>query len=92
MEYEEYIRQGLEGGAPLKIIMSGSVENTDDGNTGVVGVVYATENKALAKLKLQELKEAHPENYYMVYSVPLDMDLTTLGHYPSIEISREDLE
>ena len=60
--------------------------------TGVVSVVFATEEKALARQKLQELSEKNPENYYMVYSVPLDMDLTTLPHYPSIEITREDLQ
>lgn len=58
----------------------------------MVSVVFATEEKALARQKLQELSEKNPENYYMVYSVPLDMDLTTLPHYPSIEITREDLQ
>ena len=28
----------------------------------------------------------------MVYSVPLDTDLMELSHYPSIEITREDLQ
>ena len=30
-------------------------------------------------------------NYYMVYSVPLNVDLTELSHYPSIAISKDDL-
>ena len=55
-------------------------------------MVFATEEKELAREKLQELLEKSPENYYMVYSVPLDTDLTELSHYPSIEITREDLQ
>ena len=31
------------------------------------------------------------EHYYMVYSVPLNVDLTELSHYPSIAISKDDL-
>lgn len=58
---------------------------------GVVSVVYATEDKNQAEKKLKELTERNPEHYYMVYSVPLDTDLLTLEHYPSIEITKEDL-
>lgn len=50
---------------------------------------------ALLKLILcGEVEEAekYPEKFYMVYSVPLNVDLTTLSHYPSIEISQEDLQ
>lgn len=54
--------------------------------------MYVTEKKELAEQKIRELAEAHSERYYMVYSVPLDVDLTELSHYPSIAISREDLE
>jgi len=28
----------------------------------------------------------------MVYSVPLNVDLTELSHYPSIAISKDDLQ
>ena len=58
MNYEDYIEQGLNGEAPLKLIMRGSIQNS--GNE-------------------------------KVYSVPLDVDLTTLSHYPSIAISGDDL-
>lgn len=92
MDYVGYIRQGLEGEAPLKLILCGNVQGTDNDKVGVVSVVYATEDKALAQRKIRELAEANPDNYYMVYSVPLNVDLTALGHYPSIEISKSDLE
>ena len=38
------------------------------------------------------LKLINPNNYYMVYSVPLNVDLTELTHYPSIAITKDDLE
>ena len=91
MDYQDYVKMGLEGEEKLKLILCGSVEEGEGGKTGVVSVVFATEDKALAEKKLQEFAEENPENYYMVYSVPLDKDLSTLSHYPSIEITREDL-
>ena len=90
--YEEYIQQGLGGEAPLKVILCGNVEEAEKDKIGVVSVVYATEKKEWAEQKIRELTKAHPERYYMVYSVPLDVDLTELSHYPSIAISRENLE
>ena len=92
MDYQDYVKMGLEGEGKLKLILCVIVEEEKGEKTGVVSVVFATEEKALARQKLQELSEKNPENYYMVYSVPLDMDLTTLPHYPSIEITREDLQ
>ena len=93
MNYEEYIEQGLNGEATLKLILCGGVETSNEGKLGVVSVVYATEDKESARKKLQELTGNNPEkNYYMVYSVPLDTDLTKLSHYPSIAIAKEDLE
>lgn len=94
MEYEEYIRLGLSGDAPLKLILCGSVQNARDSNikAGVVSVVFATNDRALAEEKIRELTAANPNSYYMVYSVPLDTDLTKLPHYPSIEIAKSDLQ
>ena len=57
-----------------------------------MSVVYATTDAAVAKQKIHELAAANPDSYYMVYSVPLDVNLTELTHYPSIAISREDLQ
>ena len=92
MEYKEYIEQGLNGEAPLKLILCGNVESTENDKVGVVSVVFATNDKTLAEQKMHELTAANPDNYYMVYSVPLNVDLTELTHYPSIAITKDDLE
>ena len=92
MEYEKDIEQGLNGEAPLKLILCGNVESTKNDKVGVVSVVFATNDKNLAEQKIHELIAANPNNYYMVYSVPLNVDLTELTHYPSIAITKEDLE
>ena len=92
MEYEKYIEQGLNGEAPLKLILCGNVESTKNDKVGVVSVVFATNDKNLAEQKIHELTAANPNNYYMVYSVPLNVDLTELTHYPSIAITKDDLE
>ena len=92
MEYEEYIKQGLNGEAPLKIILCGNIQCAENDKIGVVSVVYATNDKALAKQKMNELIAVNPNNYYKVYSVPLNVDLTELSHYPSIAISKDDLK
>ena len=45
MEYKEYIEQGLNGEAPLKLILCGNVESTENDKVGVVSVVFATNDK-----------------------------------------------
>ena len=92
MEYEEYIKQGLNGEAPLKIILCGNIQFAENDKIGVVSVVYATNDKDLAEQKIHELTAANPNNYYMIYSVPLNVDLTKLSHYPSIAITKDDLQ
>ncbi|MBR0173285.1 MAG: NUDIX domain-containing protein [Lachnospiraceae bacterium] len=88
----EYFDLGLNGSAPLKVILCGKTEYVGNEKVGVVSVVYATNDRAKAETRMNELMEAHPDRYYMVYSVPLDEDLTTLSHFPSIEITRDDLK
>ena len=90
MEYKDYINQGINGDAPLKLILCGNVQGTENDKVGVVSVVYATTDKDLAEQQLHELTTAN--HYYMVYSVPLNVDLTTLSHSPSIAISNGDLQ
>ncbi|GFI16498.1 hypothetical protein IMSAGC009_01663 [Lachnospiraceae bacterium] len=92
MEYKDYIKQGLNGNAPLKIILCGNIQGTENDKVGVVSVVYATNDKDLAEQKMNELIAVNPNNYYMVYSVPLNVDLAELSHYPSIAISKDDLQ
>lgn len=91
MNQKDYIEMGLNGEAPLKVILRGSVENVSDDKVGVVSLVFATMDKSAATRKIHELTDKDKESYYMVYSVPLDTDLTTLDHYPSIAITKEDL-
>ena len=79
------------GHAPLKLILCGNIQGTENDKVGVVSVVYATNDKDLAEQKMNELIAVNPNNYYMVYSVPLNVDLTELSHYPSIAISKDDL-
>ncbi len=92
MNYEEFVKMGLNGEAPLKLVLCGDVVVSGEAKVGVVAVVYATTDKALAEQKIQELSKLNPDKYYMVYSVPLDVDLTKLDHYPSIAITKEDLQ
>ncbi|WP_152392911.1 hypothetical protein [Paenibacillus guangzhouensis] len=92
MTQDEYIALGLNGEEALKIIMKGSIEELEKNKVGVVSVVFATTNKELAQQKIEKLMSApDSKDYYMVYSVPLDTDLTALDHYPSIAISKEEL-
>jgi hypothetical protein len=93
MEYDQYVELGLNGEAPLKLILCGNVENKNGFNVGVVAVVYVTTDKNLVEEKMKELinNKENSDKYYMVYSVPLNTDLTTFDHYPSIEITKEDL-
>lgn len=92
MNYEDMVQLGLDGEEPLKIIMCGRVENDEVENIGVVEVVYVSLDRQKTIRKLKELNSSNPDNYYMVYSVPLDVDLTELEHYPSMAITKEDLE
>lgn len=56
-------------------------------------MVFATMDKMQAKDKIDNLIFTSPNSndYYMVYSVPLDTDLTKLEHFPSIAITKSDL-
>ncbi|MCI8533917.1 MAG: hypothetical protein HFI18_15595 [Lachnospiraceae bacterium] len=82
----------MNGSAPLKLILCGNIQDTENDKAGVVSVVYATNDKDLAEQKMKDLIAGNPDNYYMVYSVPLNVDLTELSHYPSIAISKDDLQ
>lgn len=87
--YEEMVAIGLHGEAPLKVILKGFIEN----KVGVVAVVFATLNEKKAADEMERLlSQKEDDVYFIVYSVPFDTDLTTIGHYPSIAISNEDLK
>lgn len=44
------------------------------------------------KAKYEEIVAQFPENYLAIYDVPLDIDLSTLDHYPSVWIGKEEFE
>ncbi len=79
----------------IRMILCGSIEESSSEpheNVGVVSVVYVSKEKEKIDSKLKELQAAHPDNFYMAYEVPMDTELTALEHYPSLEISKEDLK
>lgn len=78
----------------LFFILCGSVEESTSephDKVGVVSVVYVSNDKEKIDSKLEDLQKTHPDNFYMAYEVPMDTDLTTLEHYPGLEISKDDL-
>ncbi len=79
----------------IKMILCGSIEESSlsQGNkVGVVSVVFISYDDEKIKKELERLQKEKPNNFYMEYSCPLDTELTKLEHYPSIEISKEDLQ
>jgi len=92
MNYEEYVAMGFSDDFPVKIILKGYVSENETEKTGVTEVVYISTDTKLTRIFFEKLlQENKDDSYYMVYSVPFDTDLTTLKHYPSIAISKEDL-
>ena len=72
----------------IQIIVNAFVE---EGKTGaVVEVLFASTNHEKVKAKYQELKIQYPNNYLAIYDLPLDTDLSSLPHYPSVAISKEE--
>ena len=76
----------------LKIIVHAYIDNT---KKAIVEVVFASSDKSrisekMAELIFAELTNKYPNDYLAVYDLPLDTDLTTLPHYPSVEIGKED--
>ena len=62
---------------------------------GITYHQYVTELTYILFLKMSKetgTEDKNPEKFYMEYVTPLDVDLTSLEHYPSIEISKNDLQ
>lgn len=91
MDYDQLVQLGLNGDGDLKVILCGEVQNQADDSLGVVSLVYATLSKLAAATRLEELNTSGDGKYYMVYSVPLNVDLSTLSHYPTIAITTDDI-
>lgn len=78
----------------VRMILCGNIEDSrinPSERVGVVSVVFVSTEEDKIKVKLKELQDKNPENFYMEYVTPLNVDLTSLEHYPSIEISKDDL-
>ena len=58
--------------------------------TAVVEVLFASADHEKVKAKYQELKIQYPDNYLAIYDSPLDTDLSSLPHYPSVVTSKEE--
>ena len=72
----------------IQIIVNAFVEKDKAG--AVVEVLYASNDHEKVKAKYEELVAQYPENYLAIYDVPLDTDLNSLPHYPSVAISKEE--
>ncbi|MGT2935017.1 phosphoribosylaminoimidazole carboxylase [Streptococcus castoreus] len=74
----------------LKMIVHAYVENSKE--IAVVEVVFASTDAQTISEKMAELTNQFPNDYLAVYDLPLDIDLPTLPHYPSVAISKEEFE
>ena len=74
----------------IQLIVNAFVEKEKTG--AVVEVLYASSDHEKVKAKYEELTAQYPENYLAIYDVPLDTDLNTLDHYPSVWIGKEEFE
>jgi len=77
----------LIGGNMLKIIVHAYIDNAEK---AIVEDVFASSDKFRISEKMAELTNKYLNDYLAVYDLPLDTDLTTLPHYPSVEIGKED--
>ena len=74
----------------IQIIVNAFVE--EDKETAVIEVLFASSNHEKVKAKYQELKIQYPDNYLAIYNLPLDTDLSSLPHYPSVAINKEEFD
>ena len=74
----------------IQIIINAFVEKAETG--AVVEVLYASADQNKVQAKYEELATQYPENYLAIYSLPLDTDLNTLDHYPSVFIEKEEFD
>lgn len=74
----------------LQIIFNAFVEKDKTG--AVVEVLFASDDQDKVQAKNEELIAQYPENYLVIYDLPLDTDLNELPHYPSVWIGKEEFE
>ena len=74
----------------IQIIINAFVEKAETG--AVVEVLYASADQDKVQAKYKELTTQYLGNYLAIYDLPLDTDLNTLNHYPSVFIGKEEFE
>ena len=74
----------------IQIIVNAFVEESKE--TAVVEVLFASADHEKVKAKYQELKIQYLDNYLAIYDLPLDSDLSSLPHYPTVAISKEEFD
>ena len=74
----------------IQIIVNAFVEEGKE--IAVVEVLFASTDHEKVKVKYQELKIEYPDNYLAIYDLPLDTNLSSLPHYPSVVISKEEFD
>ncbi|EGP70253.1 hypothetical protein [Streptococcus mitis] len=74
----------------IQLIVNAFIEKEKTG--AVVEVLFASADQNKVQAKYAELATQYPENYLAIYDVPLDTDLNTLDHYPSVFIGKEEFE
>ena len=74
----------------IQIIVNAFVEKDKSG--AVVEVLFASADTEKVQDKYDELVAQYPENYLAIYDLPLDTDLNTLDHYPSVWIGKDEFE
>ena len=74
----------------IQLIVNAFVEKDKTG--AVVEVLYASSDHEKVKAKYEDFIAKYPVNYLAIYDVPLDTDLNTLDHYPSVWIGKEEFE
>lgn len=74
----------------IQIIVNAFVEKDKSG--AVVEVLFASADTDKVQAKYDELVAQYPGNYLVIYGLPLDTDLNTLDHYPSVWIGKEEFD
>ena len=72
----------------IQIIVNAFIEKDKTG--AVVEVLFASSDQDKVQAKYAELVAQYPENYLAIYDLPMDTDLSTLDHYPSVFIGKEE--
>ncbi len=74
----------------IQLIVNAFVEKDKTG--AIVEVLFASADQDKVQAKYEELAAQYPENNLAIYDLPLDADLNTLAHYPSVFIGKEEFE